>query len=394
MVSVEIFPAINGDCFLITSEECNILIDGGYSQTASDHLIPRLKDLKLLGKHIDLLVVTHIDSDHISGVITLLEQNGENSIIEIKQIWHNSLKHISTLDKGNQNLTAGEKRLFADIPNPVNKKDGAEQPRNISYKQGSTLAAIIARDGYDWNASFQYNAVSLDHAKKIELKNNVFIYLLSPSNQKLKELNERWRLKLFQLGIARDRILKDEPFDDAFEALLRNEKLARPYGYPKNISAGGFNIANLLKSEWYEDDSPTNGSSIAFVLSLEGKYLLFLADAHPGLLLRSIEDAKSELGAVSFDLIKIAHHGAFPNNSVDLLKALNGVNYVFSTDGSKHHHPNKETIAHLVEHFNHPRLFHFNYSHDFRTYLVREIRKLKKKIECNFSETGFMKINL
>jgi beta-lactamase superfamily II metal-dependent hydrolase len=394
MVSVEIFPAINGDCFLITSEECNILIDGGYSQTATDHLIPRLKELKLLGKHLDLLVVTHIDSDHISGVITLLEQNEQNSIIEIRQVWHNSLKHVSTLDKGNQNLTTNEKRLIADITNPINKVDGAEQARNISYKQGSTLAAIVARDGYDWNASFQQKAVSIEHAKKIELKNKVFIYLLSPSNQKLKDLNERWRLKLFQLGIARDRILNNEPFDDAFEMLLKNEKLARPYGYPRNISAGGFDLNSLLISEWYEDDSPTNGSSIAFVLNLEGKYLLFLGDAHPSLLLQSIEDVKSEVGEVAFDLIKVAHHGAFPNNSVGLLKALNGINYVFSTNGSKHGHPNKETIAHLINHFNHSRSFYFNYPPAFQADLIRVIKQSEKNIECHFSEAGFMRINL
>jgi beta-lactamase superfamily II metal-dependent hydrolase len=393
MVSVEIFPAINGDCFLITSEECNILIDGGYSQTATDHLIPRLKELKLLGQYIDLLVVTHIDSDHISGIITLLEQNEQNSIIEIKQIWHNSLKHISTLDKGNKNLTTSEKRLIADITNPV-KKDESEQPRNISYKQGSTLAAIIARDGYEWNTSFHQKAISLEHAKKIEIKNGVFVYLLSPSYQKLKDLNERWRLKLFHLGIARDRILNDDPVDDAFEMLLRNEKLVRPYGYPRNISAGGFDIEDLLNSEWYEDDSPTNGSSIAFALNLEGKYLLFLGDAHPSLLKQTVEDLKSEIGEIIFDLIKVPHHGAFPNNSVDLLKVLNGINYVFSTDGSKHHHPNKETIAHLIKHFDHSRSFYFNYLHDFRNDLIQVLRQGGNNIECHFSETGFLKINL
>ena len=45
------------------------------------------------GKAIDLLVVTHIDNDHIGGIIELLKENGSNEnphIIEIRNIWHNS----------------------------------------------------------------------------------------------------------------------------------------------------------------------------------------------------------------------------------------------------------------------------------------------------------------
>lgn len=57
----------------------------------------RLIQLKNEGGAIDLLIVTHIDNDHIGGVIELLKENGSNKdskIIEIKNIWHNSYRHL------------------------------------------------------------------------------------------------------------------------------------------------------------------------------------------------------------------------------------------------------------------------------------------------------------
>ena len=64
-----------------------ILVDGGYVNTYKDYLLPKLQKISNEGNFLDLVVVTHIDSDHISGIIKLLEE--EKIPIGIKQIWYN-----------------------------------------------------------------------------------------------------------------------------------------------------------------------------------------------------------------------------------------------------------------------------------------------------------------
>lgn len=72
-----IFTAVavgEGDCFLAeykkNDEIIKILIDGGKHK---EETIKLFKKLKLPDKHINLIICTHYDSDHINGIIGLLE---------------------------------------------------------------------------------------------------------------------------------------------------------------------------------------------------------------------------------------------------------------------------------------------------------------------------------
>ncbi|MDT8719660.1 MBL fold metallo-hydrolase [Clostridium sp. 19966] len=73
-----IFKALavrEGDCFLTeykkNDELIRILIDGGNDKKETVELFEKLK---LPDKHINLIICTHYDSDHINGIIGLLEE--------------------------------------------------------------------------------------------------------------------------------------------------------------------------------------------------------------------------------------------------------------------------------------------------------------------------------
>jgi hypothetical protein len=53
-------------------------------------------------------------------------------------------------------------------------------------------------------------------------------------------------------------------------------------------------MEELLSLAPVEDKTPTNGSSIAFILKIKEKKLLFLADSHPGLILKSLLEYQPE----------------------------------------------------------------------------------------------------
>lgn len=58
-------------------ENYHILIDGGYADTYYNYLKDILADLSAKGKRIQLLVITHIDADHIGGIQAFLRENGD-----------------------------------------------------------------------------------------------------------------------------------------------------------------------------------------------------------------------------------------------------------------------------------------------------------------------------
>ena len=72
MFRLEMLPARYGDCIWIEYGEDpvrRILIDGGAPGVYKRTLKPRLKQLSDEERKFELLVVTHVDYDHIRGVL-------------------------------------------------------------------------------------------------------------------------------------------------------------------------------------------------------------------------------------------------------------------------------------------------------------------------------------
>jgi Predicted hydrolase (metallo-beta-lactamase superfamily) len=83
---IEILQAGTGDSIWISHNKKNVVIDGGKLASAiKDRYAQMPQD-----ESIDLLVVTHIDSDHIAGIIALVEQMKKRGELDrLKQVWFN-----------------------------------------------------------------------------------------------------------------------------------------------------------------------------------------------------------------------------------------------------------------------------------------------------------------
>ena len=92
---IHFIKAMSGDSFLIELGDGHcILIDCGYKSTYESELKPILQKLHNEGCRLDLLVITHMDEDHMGGAIALIEDNGDNrkpKIIAIDNIWFNGI---------------------------------------------------------------------------------------------------------------------------------------------------------------------------------------------------------------------------------------------------------------------------------------------------------------
>ena len=80
--TIRTFQSKQGDCIFFITEGNDsrfvIMIDcGKYTEEIKKYVEEEL------GKHINLLVVTHIDNDHVDGVIEMIEQTPDVRIDKI-----------------------------------------------------------------------------------------------------------------------------------------------------------------------------------------------------------------------------------------------------------------------------------------------------------------------
>jgi len=75
MIEIKSYPAKNGDGFLVkaSASPFAMLIDGGYAETFHRHIRCDLENLAASNYALDLVVATHIDVDHHSGLLDSLQ---------------------------------------------------------------------------------------------------------------------------------------------------------------------------------------------------------------------------------------------------------------------------------------------------------------------------------
>ena len=197
-----ILPAFNGDCILVEIQPSHyILIDGGYVDTYEKYLLPTLEEIAARGGELDIVVVTHIDCDHISGIIRMME----DMPIRIKEIWYNGYRHIQSVA-----VTAAEKETF--VHRNISKESQAEKAKTISAKQGCTLSALIARNGIPWNTSAKGYTIMAPMTSPL---GDAIIHVLSPNNKNIEALESFWKKRLIKDGLLK-KAHSEEFWDDAY----------------------------------------------------------------------------------------------------------------------------------------------------------------------------------
>ena len=322
LFTIHSLPATYGDCIWIEYGQKDhlhrILIDGGTSGTKK-HIKEMLEGLPKESRHFDLVVVTHIDRDHIEGLLSLLCE--ENPAFTTDDFWFNGWPHLEQ---------DGESETFGPI-------------------QGDHLTAALLKHGFPWNKYLNNQAIVVKNPAEppvIRLAGGMEITLLSPLTTHLVKLKGVWQREIIKANLSAGLEMED-PKDDNMESL----EAAIP------------DIESLVKEPFKEDDGEANGSSIAFLARFGGKTALFTGDAFPSVILNTLTEIYGR-EKVPIDLIKLSHHASAGNTSPGLINKLKCNRYIVSTNGSIFKHPAAKTVANVIKLAGTEVSLYFNYISD------------------------------
>lgn len=314
-MKIKFLKANNGDSILINFKDDegsirNILIDGGTKATYRNKkrsygaLKNELDKIKSKKEKIDLLILSHIDNDHIEGFLTWFELDKEAPEI-ITEVWFNSGKSIAKNFK--QPINNGLNVSLSDSSNVLTGVD-----EGITFEK--YLETNKLWDGKIIKKDLKWEAYGLNFV------------VLTPTDKQLKDLVE----------------LYEEETGDSIYTGGAND-------WAKNLE----DIILEEKASNYrfkQDRSEKNGSSITSIMNYKGKNFLFLADSHPKAVCKSLNDiGYSKENPLKVDLMQVSHHGSKSNNSKELFNLIETDSYAISTSSSGHNHPHKYTIARIVQ---------------------------------------------
>ena len=319
--NINFLPAKYGDSIWIEyGDEASlkrILIDGGTGGTKA-HIREQLNSIPD-NKHLELIVVTHIDRDHIEGILSLLEEKELG--FSVGDIWFNGWSHLP----GN---------------NPL---------EHFGALQGERLTTSIIKHQLSWNEAFARKAVVVPDdglLPEITLEGGMKIIPLSPTVQNLKILREKWQEEVLDANLI-----------PGFGVVLPKDDNIEVYG------AQVPDVEALNKQAFLEDEAPANGSSIAFLAIYAGKSVLFAGDSFPSVILNSLNRLLA--GKAPLDLVKLSHHASAHNTSPELIEKLDCKRFAISTNGSIYKHPAHVTIARIIKIQGSGTELIFNYKTDY-----------------------------
>ena len=357
MFRIEMLPASDGDCLWIEygprRRPRRILIDGGRSGTykALKRKFIAIPEGK---RHVDLFILTHVDSDHIAGAIKFFQD--ERLSVTFGDIWFNGRQHLRA---GFITGALGKENHFTfEAFGPQFGSRKAVTGGFLSTREGNRYADILRRRQLPWNQAFGGRSVVVINNPPVRsLADGMTITILSPTVATLSALRSKWREEISLL-----------------HANLEEEERAEVSRFRRRDLTESMNIEELADRKFDPDNSAANGSSIAVMAEYRRKRVLLTGDAFAPVLIESLKQILGSRQRLKVHALKVSHHGSTKNINPELLRLIDCDRYLISTNGNRHHHPDRDAIARLIKYGGaHPKLY-FNYKTKYNNMWERNVR--------------------
>lgn len=337
------FNVGTGDCiFLVLKSEDNtfsILIDCGNMTNEVESFIRNDLD-----SHINILIITHIDNDHILGIASIF-QTFPNIIIDTILYNCGQFTHLGKDKKAvPENVKHNIKLLSSNsLITSKTLQIGAHHALTIAETILNTPSLKAA-----WTKQNDY--ITCDYPD-LQLPDGFGrLIFLSPERKAIDAIDKKFQKAFYKYF----RVLYDGPYENnesIYEILLRKstpESSTQQYiGSEKpNIST----LNRLCSMAEVNKISPTNTASIAFLWECNDKSILFCGDADPSIIVRYYLLKYTHNHALPFMIsaIKVAHHGSSHNSGGKFWETFDS-SHIFITGGdSNDQRPSKVCLAKII----------------------------------------------
>jgi hypothetical protein len=377
-----------------------VLIDGDKAGAYQDHVSPYLKEHV---KKLDLIYISHIDNDHIEGVLQLLDDLVEWRIFnfktkkgqsptapksleppEVDAIWHNAFHDLFGLESGQvAELLTARMTIF-----------GNSDPQNESGPVGTALAATTQRFiGIEENlatgllqairVSYRVSPRQLDIKLNPEFKGELVqvkqdmgkksatstiggmsFFFLGPFEEDIIKLRDEWKKWLTKeapkvADLARD-AKKDIEALNGDEKDLITESALRQSSALRDRLASEISLKVITDVEDLGDRSKVTTPNLASIMVLVvegGKTILLTGDGHADDILKGLAFHEKLLdadgnsvatGKLHVNVLKVQHHGAEFNINKDFCERITADHYIFCSNGL-HDNPHLVVLQAIVE---------------------------------------------
>lgn len=355
------FQADKGDCLLLTNTAGtrHILVDGGVSSSYTAHVAAAMGKLGAAKKALDLVYISHIDQDHIGGVLKMLDDEAAWRVHEfqkknknktskppavprppqVREIWHNAFH-----EQLKKNAGPIEDALAAVAP--ILAGSDLAEIRDQALKQSDLINSIgeairVSRRISPKQLNIPLNPRA-DGKLMMQRKNqtaikigDLHITIIGPTAAHLEELQTEWNTWLrsakgkVQLKKLQDAARRDEERLGAseFDGLIGSLRLeAESFGDPSEVTA-----PNLASLTLLVEDGATS--------------LLLTGDARGDQIVDGLKAAgRLNGGTIEVDVLKVPHHGSENNIDSDFVEAVIARDYVFCGNGFSDN-PNIDVIG-------------------------------------------------
>lgn len=336
-----------GDCNIIRlvkdeGEQYVIMVDCGmYTEPLKEYLQNKLQN------HIDLLIASHIDDDHIKGMATMLK---EHEGLTVGEIWYNCYRRTEGVEYIEFNDQ--QKAILKQIQKALPVEFDAINYREISASQGKTLAQTIL-DNEELKRVWGTKSITCE-TEDFDIPGGFGkIVFLAPKQEALKAIEDKFKgaFDKYFMQEWKESMKNGEKLQ---ELLIRFIDAYQDKFGGKQISAKNKPVydAAFVREQAKEEDvdnSDTNYSSLAFMLECGEHRIAMLGDAFASTIEKAIDNKyKDQAKPIRCDAIKVSHHGSNGNSSKTLFDRINSHSY-FIPGGKGEKYPTWGTFGRIAE---------------------------------------------
>jgi beta-lactamase superfamily II metal-dependent hydrolase len=352
-VRLTVFQSDKGDCLLIAGKDGGrILADGGMRDSYKAHVAPALGKLHKGGKALDLVYVSHIDRDHISGVLQLMDDLVDWRVHEyhvasgnahhkppksprppdVKAIWHNSFHAQVGKNSGPIERMLAANAAVLSLGRMTWQMNAAEEAMNLvaSRREALQLSRRIGAKQLDIPLNQDYGGGLMFVSEPVDAitVGSLSVCVIGPFVEDLQNLRKEW-----------NDWLQSQKGQKAVAAVRRRARRAEERLQSGELDDTSLPILRRLEALGDREQVTTpNLASLMLFIEEDGKTLLMTGDGHWEDVLSGL-DAAGRLdanGRIHVNVLKVQHHGSEHNTSEEFSRRVTADHYVFCGNGADH----------------------------------------------------------